>query len=117
MFKWVEPKHCGDRIDGYFIQTSDNHSHKVTTTTNATSVNATGLRKGVQYNVSVYGSINGLNGEKANLLLTLDGMFVINSITIMLYNYLVPEKVFNLTVTSSLRNIMLLWQVYTCSPL
>ena len=75
MLKWMEPTHCGDSIDSYIIQTSDNYSHIVTTTT-ATSVNVTDLRKGVQYNVSVYGSNNGLNGEKAKLLMTLDGMFV-----------------------------------------
>ena len=78
MLKWAEPAHCGDSIDGYTIQLrSTNHSRNVTTSSTI-SVNVTGLRKEVQYNVSVYGSINGLNGEKAKLVMTLDGMLHIN---------------------------------------
>ena len=46
-------------------------------TSPATSVNVTGLSRSVEYNVTVYGrnlTCTSYDGEKATLLMTLDGM-------------------------------------------
>ena len=66
---------CGALIHTYIIQITDSHSNKTVynTTSLTTSVNVTGLKQGVEYSITVFGRIGSTNGDKASLLLTLDG--------------------------------------------
>ena len=74
-FEWAMPSLCGHFIDIYNIQIF-NHLHNISlmnTTSLTTSVNVTGLSQGVEYNIAVFGRNFSHDGEKAELLMTLDG--------------------------------------------
>ena len=71
----VEWAVCGSLNHVYIIQIIDSHSnetvYKITTPT--TSVNVTGLKKGVEYIVTVFGRLGNTSGDKAIMLMSLDG--------------------------------------------
>ena len=79
MFNWAEPAFCSTQIDIYIIQVSVNQSYEIffNTTSFTTTFNVSSLSRGVEYKVFVFGkNVNDNDGEKAMLLLTLDGMYV-----------------------------------------
>ena len=87
MFNWAEPVFCSTQIDIYIIQVSVNHSYEIflNTTSFATTINVFNLSRGVEYKIFVFGkNMNGNDGDKAMVLLTLDGMYV--QIIILLYS-------------------------------
>ena len=76
--EWVVPSLCGHLIDIYNIQIFIDHLHNIglrNSTSLTNSVSMTGLRRGVEYNITVFGkNLNcSHDGEKAKLLMTLDG--------------------------------------------
>ena len=77
--EWAVPTHCGEL---FCIKIFFYNSIIYNTTSLTTSVNVTGLSHGVQYNVSVFGisDSNGITGDKANLLMTLEGEYMLYSV-------------------------------------
>ena len=82
--EWAIPSCLGYLVEVYYIQIFISYSHNITLnlTSPATSVNVTGLSRGVEYNVTVYGrnlNCTSYEEEKATLLMTLDGMHDCNT--------------------------------------
>ena len=72
--EWALPSCLGHLVEVYYIQI---FNITLNLTSPATSVNVTGLSRGVEHNVTVYGknlTCTSYEGEKATLLMTLDGM-------------------------------------------
>ena len=78
--QWAVPAHCGNRFHAYIVQISKSSRPPFKKTTSlTTSVNVTGLSRGVEYNVSVIG-ISDENSTieemyHAMINMTLDGMY------------------------------------------
>ena len=75
-FEWAGPVLYGNKSHFYTIKLSINSSFEVVynTTSLTTSVNVTGLSRGVEYNISVFCiSDNNIMGDRAMILMTLDG--------------------------------------------
>ena len=77
--EWAIPSCLGHLVEVYYIQIFS-HLHNnihLNLTSPATSVKVTSLSRGVEYNVTVHGrnlTCTSYEGEKATLLVTLDGM-------------------------------------------
>ena len=85
--EWAIPSILGHLVEVYYIQI---FIITLNLTSLANYVNVTGLSRGVEYNVTVYGrslTCTSYKGDKATLLMTLDGIheyYVNNSVFILL---------------------------------
>ena len=77
----------------------------------------TSLSQGVEYNITVYGrnlTCTSYKGEKATLLMTLDGIhaYIVIILLLLCLYYIVPEQVISLSAVSLLEeNVLATWQV------
>ena len=94
LIEWAVPTHCGR----FQIQILFYNSIVYNTTSLITSVNVTGLSRGIEYNVFVFGisDSNELTRDKANILMTLDGEYVIVCHIVLKSTIPVPEQVTDL---------------------
>ena len=77
MLSWFTSGNNPNCFYGYDIIIQSNTSMAIhNSTTIATTLNVTGLTRGVEYTVSVYGiDNNGRLGKNGTILMTLDGMY------------------------------------------
>ena len=106
----------GHLIEVYYIQIFISHLHNITLnlTSPANYINVTSISRGVEYIITVYGrnlTCTSYEGEKAMLLMTLDGM---NDCSIMITFIIitVPDQPSNLVAVSlQEEKILAIWQV------